>query len=228
MREQGPLYALDEIRAARSHTEVLAGGEQSVPQGLPAGCIVDVDLESALLGPSRSCRHEFVAGEGQHRKAEEADVAHLIAEHSRKEIVRLGPLNGNGSDTRLEDTRVKAQTEGKTLAPQRNVGIGEGDPETVFRKPQNDRIVDHASRLVHQGRIGTPARRQAGDVARRHQLHEAGRVRTHHLDLLFAGDIPDLNMPLEVMVVVLEPTEERRQQHVVVDGEAAYALCLDP
>ena len=207
--------------------EIPAGGEQRVPQGLSAGRIVDVDLEPALFGPSRPRHHECMIGKGQHRKAEEPDVAHLIAEHSREEVVGLGALYGDGSDTRLEDTRIETQAKGQALAPQRNIGIGEGNPETVIRKAQNDRIVDHASRLVHQGRIGAPTRLQPGDVARRHQLYEAGRVRTHHLDLLFAGDIPDLNMLLEVTVILLEPAEERRQEHVVVDGESADTLCLD-
>ena len=133
----------------------------------------------------------------------------------------MGPMPGSNTWTS------RSRPWARPLPPQHHVGIGERNPEAIVVEPEDDGIVDHAARFVDQRRIGAHARYQAARVAWRHQLDKVLGIRAPDLDLLLAGDIPNLHVSLEVAIVLFHPAEGRGKQHVIVDGIALDALRLD-
>ena len=106
----------------------------------------------------------------------------------------------------------------------------------VKRKPNADRLP--VSQRI-DSRMANPSRRDRGHiialivrhlvhVTRADQFHQPQRIRPLDLNLAFNGHVPNLHMLFQMRSIRLDAFEERRQQHVVVNGKALDPGGLDP
>ena len=73
----------------------------------------------------------------------------------------------------------------------------------VWRKLEQHRVVDYAGFVINQGHIQALANACFAYIARRHPLHQSGRVRAFDFHLALAGDIPYLHMLTHMPIVFL-------------------------
>ena len=126
----------------------------------------------------------------------------------------MGPMPGSNTSTSRPRPWARPLPHSNTSESAREI------QKRVVAEPEDDGIVDHAALLVDQRRIGAHTRYQAAHVAWRHQLDKELGIRAPNLDLLLAGDVPNLHVSLEVAIVPLHPAEGCGEQHVIVDGIA--------
>ena len=73
--------------------------------------------------------------------------------------------------------------------------------------------------MIAHRRIAHPADGHAPEVSRRHVLAEGEGIRPDHLDLAFAGHVPQRDPFDERPVLLIRVAERPRHVHVVVDGD---------
>ena len=225
--QQSAFDTLDQVRAARTDVEILAGLPDGVPQRLAEIGIFEIKLEPALFRPAGARHKQGRALKFEDLVAKETDVADVFAKNLGHDGIRFRSLDGERPDPGLLDLDVEAEAVRQALCPQHDIGIGDRQPKTVVGELENHRVVDDAAALVGQRRVDALADNRLGNIARRHEPDEARRVGPLDFDLAFATHVPDLHVPFEVLIVAVERTKRGRQKGMIVDRVALDAGGFD-
>ncbi len=92
--QQTTLYSFDQVRATRSHVQILSGIEQGIPDGHAVSTVFDINLVAALFGIARAGNDEGRVGKSQSFMAEKADVMHVAAKNPFHEGIGFRALHG--------------------------------------------------------------------------------------------------------------------------------------
>ena len=218
--------------ARRDHLEVelLACLEHGVPQLVRVdGGVVEVDLVAHLAGPSGARDHHLEPLQPGLEELVIAQIEHLLAEKLAHELLGLGTLDLDRGHVDLVDLHLVAGLVIHPFGPQQHVGVGDRQPELVLGHAQQHRVVDYAALLVAQNDVASLVHRALlAQVPGHQQIGKGKRVRALDLDLPLDRDVPQGDVPGEVLVLLdqaalLEGNIGPRMVHVVVDrvGPAA-------
>ena len=163
----------------------------------------------------------------QRRKPEKPDIPRRIAKDPRHQLLGPGPLHRQRRDIGLVDQHIQPPALRHAVHPEQQVAVGNRDPEPVLRQLHRHRIVQHAPGLVHDRHVIALPRQHPAQIPRRQHLHQPPGIGPAQFHLPLTGDIPDLHRLLQVVIILLDRPEHRRQKHVIVNRVGLHPGRLD-
>jgi len=221
---QARFKPLDIVGRARADAEGRTGLLDPFPKLRTPAPIAQVKLDAALFRPARARHDQRDAVQFGRAELELAQLPHPIPDQRGRDIDRAWSLYGERRHVWFTHGDVQPPLPRDGARPERDVAVGDGEPDAGRRQWQQDGVVDQPTVMVADRHVTSLSGLRSGEVSRRQQLRQHHRVRPVQLNLPLCCHVPHRHAAEQPIILRLGVAEMAGNGHVVVDREGAHAI----